>query len=67
MPRPWLPWRHEALWLAQLLMYGFVVARLAHFWTYATKRSHEMRATFYTIESLIVISMACHVLWEALV
>ncbi|QBK31709.1 MAG: MAPEG family protein [Roseitalea porphyridii] len=56
-----------ALWLAQLLMYGFVVARLAHFWAYATERSHELRATFYTIGSVIVIYMAGHVLWAALV
>lgn len=56
-----------ALWLAQLLMYGFVVARLAHFWAYATERSHELRATFYTIGSVIVIYMAGHVLWVALV
>jgi len=56
-----------ALWLAQLLMYGFVVARLAHFWAYATERSHELRATFYTIGSVIVIYMAGHVLWVALI
>lgn len=56
-----------ALWLAQLLMYGFVVTRLAHFWAYATERSHELRATFYTIGSVIVIYMAGHVLWVALV
>lgn len=56
-----------ALWLAQLLMYGFVVTRLAHFWAYATERSHELRATFYTIGSVIVIYMAGHVLWAALV
>lgn len=54
------------LWLAQVLMYGFVVARLLHFWAYATKRPHEVRATFYTIGSVIVIYMACHVLWVAL-
>lgn len=56
-----------ALWLTQLVMYGFVVARLAHFWAYATERSHELRATFYTIGSVIVIYMAGHVLWVALV
>ncbi len=54
------------LWLAQLLMYGFVAARLAHFWAYATRQSHEVRATFYTIGSLIVIYMAAHVLWVVL-
>ena len=56
-----------ALWLAQALMYGFVLARLAHFWAYATRQSHEVRATFYTIASLIVIYMACHVLWIVVV
>lgn len=55
-----------ALWLAQALMYGFVIARLAHFAAYATKQSHELRATFYTIGSLVVIYMAIHVLWVVL-
>lgn len=55
-----------AVWLAQVLMYGFVLARIAHFAAYATKQIHEMRATFYTIGSLIVIYMAGHVLWSAL-
>jgi glutathione S-transferase len=55
-----------ALWLAQLLMYGFVLARIAHFTAYATRQIHEVRATFYTIGSLIVIYMAGHVLWSAL-
>jgi uncharacterized MAPEG superfamily protein len=55
-----------ALWLAQLVMYGFVLARLAHFAAYATSRTHEVRATFYTIGSVIVIYMALHVLWVAL-
>jgi uncharacterized MAPEG superfamily protein len=51
-----------ALLLAQVLMYGFVLARAAHAVAYATKQSHEVRATFYTIGSLIVIYMAIHVL-----
>lgn len=53
------------LWLAQALMYGFVLARAAHALAYATKQSHEVRATFYTLGSLIVIYMAAHVLWVA--
>jgi glutathione S-transferase len=57
---------NPALWLAQVLMYGFVVVRLAHFWAYATKQIHEVRATFYTVGSLIVIYMALHVLWTVL-
>ncbi len=55
-----------ALVLAQVLMYGFVLARGAHAIAYATKQSHEVRATFYTIGSLIVIYMAVHVLVVAL-
>lgn len=54
-----------ALWLAQVLMYGFVAARLAHFVAYATKQSHEVRATFYTIGSVIVIFMTLYTLWAA--
>ncbi len=55
------------LWAAQVLMYGFVTARLAHFVAYATRQAHEVRATFYTIGSLIVIYMAVHVLWVTVV
>jgi len=58
---------NPALWLAQVLMFGFVAARLAHFWAYATRRTHEIRASFYTIGSLIVIYMACHALWVTIV
>ena len=48
--------------LAQVMMYGFVLARAFHTVAYATKRSHEVRATFYTLGSLAVIYMAVHVL-----
>ena len=54
-----------ALWLAQALMYGFVLARLAHFIAYATKQSHEVRSVFYTIGSLIVMGMAAYILMAA--
>ena len=50
------------LLLTWVLMYGFVLARLAHAVSYATKQMHEVRATFYTIGSLIVIFMALYVL-----
>jgi uncharacterized MAPEG superfamily protein len=56
---------NPAVLLAQLLLYGFVAARLAHFWAYSTKRTHEVRATFYTLGSVIVIYMACHAIWVA--
>lgn len=51
---------------AQWLMYGFVAARLAHFVAYSTAQSHEVRATFYTIGSLIVMAMAIWVLAAAI-
>jgi len=55
-----------AVWLAKSLMYGFVLARFAHFWAYGMEKSHEVRATFYSIGSLIVIYMACHALLVAI-
>ena len=44
--------------LVQVLMYGFVAARASHAVAYATAQSHEVRATFYTAGSLIVMAMA---------
>ena len=51
---------------AQWLLHGFVVARLLHTIAYSTAQSHEVRATFYTVGSLIVIAMAAWVLAAAL-
>jgi glutathione S-transferase len=48
--------------LANILMYTFVGARLVHTLAYATKQSHEVRATLYTIGSVVVIIMALYVL-----
>ena len=55
-----------SLMLANILMYGFVAARFAHAIAYATKQSHEMRATFYTIGSVAVIVMAVYTLVAAI-
>lgn len=54
------------LWLAQVLMFGFVAARAAHAVAYGTAKSHEVRATFYTIGSLIVMAMALYALTAAI-
>lgn len=54
-----------SLLLAQILMYGFAAARLAHSIAYATKQSHEVRATLYTIGSVAVIVMAAYALVAA--
>jgi glutathione S-transferase len=59
-------WMAPPLWLAQTLLYGFVAARAAHFMVYASARSHEERATFFTIGSLIVMGMAGYVLFKAI-
>lgn len=56
-----------SLLLANILMYTFVAARLAHAVAYATKQTHEVRATFYTIGSIIVIVMALYVLAAVLI
>jgi len=50
------------LLLAQVLLFGYVASRLGHFWAYFTARSHEVRATFFSIGSLIVIGMAVYTL-----
>jgi glutathione S-transferase len=55
-----------ALWLAQLLLYGYVLSRLLHFVAYLTAQSHEVRATFWTIGSLILIFMTGKTLLVAL-
>ena len=55
-----------SLLLANSLMYGFVAARLLHSLAYASKQSHEVRATLYTIGSLLVIVMAVYVLAAAI-
>lgn len=56
-----------AIWLAQGLMYGFVAARALHALAYGTGQSHEMRATFYTLGSLLVLAMALRVLISAII
>jgi glutathione S-transferase len=37
------------LWLAQWLLYGYVVSRLLHFAAYLTAQTHDMRATLWTV------------------
>lgn len=54
------------LWLARLLLYGYVASRLLHFAAYVTARNHETRATLWTIGSLILIFLAIRVLLAAL-
>lgn len=55
-----------SLMAAQICLYGYVVSRLAHFAAYFTAQTHDMRATLWTIGSLILIWMTASVLWTAL-
>ena len=47
-----------SLIVAQWLLYGYVVSRFLHFAAYFTGQNHEVRATFWTIGSLILIFMS---------
>jgi len=55
-----------SLMAARVLLYGYVVSRLLHFAAYASARSHETRATLWTIGSLILIFMTCWTLVAAI-
>lgn len=52
--------------LAKILIWTYVIARLAHFAAYLTAQLHDVRATFWTFSSLPVIVMAGYVLAQAL-
>jgi glutathione S-transferase len=55
-----------SLLLARWLLYGYVVSRLLHFAAYFTVRTHDTRATLWTVGSVILIFMACRILLVAL-
>lgn len=54
-----------SLRLAQWLLYGYVVSRLLHFAAYFTGQIHEVRATFWTAGSLILIFITVRTLLAA--
>ena len=55
-----------SLVLAQWLLYGYVVSRLLHFAAYFTGQIHDIRATFWTVGSVIIIFMTIWTLVAAL-
>lgn len=57
---------NPSLLLTRWLMYGYVVSRLLHFGAYFTAQTHDMRATLWTIGSLILIFMTGWTLLAAL-
>lgn len=54
------------LWLAQVLLYGYVLTRLLHFAAYLTAQTHDLRATLWTVGSLILIFMTVRTLLAAI-
>lgn len=50
------------LLLAQWLFYGYAVSRLLHFAAYFTAQIHDVRATLWTVGSLIIVFMTIAVL-----
>lgn len=55
-----------SLLLTRWLMYGYVGSRLLHFAAYFTAQTHDMRATLWTVGSLILIFMTSWTLVAAL-
>lgn len=43
--------------VAQVLFYGYALSRLLHFAAYFTAQTHDVRATLWTIGSLIIVFM----------
>jgi glutathione S-transferase len=54
------------LLLAQWLLYGYVVSRFLHFAAYYSARSHDTRATLWTVGSLILIVITGWTLFAAI-
>lgn len=54
------------LLLAQVLLYGYAVSRFLHFAAYMTARTHDTRATLWTIGSVILVFMTVRTLFAAL-
>lgn len=52
--------------LAQILLWTYLVARVAHFVAYATAQIHDIRATLWTFSSLPVLVMAGYALVQVL-
>lgn len=54
------------LLLAQMLIWGYVVARAAHFVAYLTAQLHDIRAAFWSVGSIAVLAMIGYTLVQVL-
>jgi len=50
------------LFLAQILFWGYLAARTAHFVAYITAQLHDIRATFWTLSSVSTLVMVGYIL-----
>jgi glutathione S-transferase len=55
-----------SLLMARVLLYSYVVSRLLHFAAYLSAQSHDVRATLWTIGSVILLFMTVRTLLAAL-
>jgi glutathione S-transferase len=55
-----------SLLMTRTLLYGYVASRLLHFAAYVSARTHDTRATLWSIGSLILVFMTCWTLLAAL-
>ena len=51
---------------AQVLLFGYVISRFLHFIAYLTARTHDLRATLWTLGSLVLLYMTISTLISAL-
>lgn len=55
-------WTQPSLLFTQILMYGFVITRFLHFYALGTAKPHDVRAIFFSIGSLITVTMIVYTL-----
>lgn len=55
-----------SLVFATVTMFGYLLARLAHSYAYATQRDHEVRAAWFTLGAVFTVAMVVHVLVSVL-
>lgn len=53
------------LWVAQVVLYSYVVTRFLHFLAYMTAQLHDVRAAMWTPGSVALIGMSCYVIARA--
>jgi glutathione S-transferase len=54
------------LWVAEVVLYGYVITRVLHFLAYITAQLHDVRAMMWTPGSLALLGMSGYVLVRAL-